>query len=227
MKIGLFDSGIGGLTVLKVLKEKYPYNEYIYYGDTLNMPYGNKSPKELLTLAYKDIEFLINKKVDLIVIACGTISSTCFNILKKECPVPLVSIIDSTINYLNNSNYNNIGVIATSATINTHIFKNNINKNVYEIETPELVPAIESNNYDEIRKLLHKYLNKYINKIDCLVLGCTHYPIIIDYIRDILPSNIKIINMADLVVLDNNSNIQIYYSKISNNIMNNTKKILN
>ena len=147
MKIGLFDSGIGGLTVLKVLKEKYPYNEYIYYGDTLNLPYGNKSPKELLTLAYKDIEFLINKKVDLIVIACGTISSTCFKTLKKECPVPLVSIIDPTINYLNNSNYNNIGVIATSATINTHIFKNNIKKNVYEIETPELVSAIESNNY--------------------------------------------------------------------------------
>ena len=160
MKVGLFDSGIGGLTVLKTLIKKYPNNEYIYYGDTLNVPYGNKSREELLILSKNNMEFLINKGAELIIIACGTVSSNCLDYLKASYNIPIISIVSPTIEYLNNSSYNTIGVIATNATINSHIFKNNIiNKNVIEIATPELVPIIENNKFDELDMVLHKYLD--------------------------------------------------------------------
>ncbi len=229
MRIGLFDSGIGGLTVLKVLKSKYPNNDYIYYGDTLNVPYGNKSKEELLKLARNNINFLINKKVDLIIVACGTVSSNCLDIINKEYDIPIISIITPTINYLNNNNYKTIGVIATHATINTHIFKNNTNKQVYEIETPLLVPIIENNNYKKINEVLHNYLDNYIDKIDCLVLGCTHYPLLIKYLKEVLPNNIKIINMANYINIDNkgNSSIEVYFTKLDTTIINNINKIIN
>ena len=229
MRIGLFDSGVGGLTVLKTLINKYPNNEYIYYGDTLNNPYGNKTKEELLTLSKQNIEFLINKKVDLIIIACGTVSSNCLNELKELYNIPIISIINPTIDYLNNNNYKNIGIIATNATINSHIFKNNLNNNVYEIATPKLVPLIESNNLDNIDKILHEYLDNYINKIDILVLGCTHYPIIKDNIKKIFDNNIEILDMSELINIDNTGESgipQIYFSKIDNNVIMNTKNIL-
>jgi glutamate racemase len=135
MRVGVFDSGIGGLTVLKNLYKHYPNNEYIYYGDTLNLPYGSKTKEELEKLASQDVEFLLDKKVDIIVIACGTVSSNCLDYLKKKYNIPIYDIISPTINYLNNSNYSNIGVIATERTIDSNIFKYNIKKEVYQIKT--------------------------------------------------------------------------------------------
>ena len=135
MKVGIFDSGIGGLTVLKQLINKYPNNEYIYYGDTLNLPYGNKTKEQLIKLSDKDVQFLISKNVDIIIIACGTVSSNCLDYLKNKYNIPIYDIISPTIDYLNKSNYQNIGIIATNRTIDSHIFKNNINKNIYEINT--------------------------------------------------------------------------------------------
>lgn len=228
MRVGLFDSGIGGLTVLKTLINKYPNNEYIYYGDTLNIPYGNKTKSELLKLAKNNVDFLSMKNVDIIIIACGTISSNCLEELKQKYTIPIYSIIEPTIKYLNESNYNHIGVIATEATINSHIFKNNINKNIYELATPKLVPLIENNRNDELNKELHQYLDEYAGKLDILVLGCTHYPIIKDKIKEIL-TNTKILDMSTLIDIPNNtkSDIQIYFTKLNDVIINNTKKILN
>lgn len=228
MRVGLFDSGIGGLTVLKTLKKKYPNNDYIYYGDTLNLPYGDKTKEELISLSRKNIEFLINKKVDMIIIACGTVSSNCLDILKKEYHIPIFSIIEPTIEYLNNSRYNNIGIIATNATINSHIFKNNLNNNVYEISTPKLVPLIENNQEEYLDLVLHEYLDIYKSKIDSLVLGCTHYPIIIDKIRKILPE-VDILDMSNQIILESNNGnatINIYFSKLNDTIAVNTKRIL-
>lgn len=226
MKVGLFDSGIGGLTVLKTLIKKYPNNEYIYYGDTLNVPYGNKSREELLILSKNNMEFLINKGAELIIIACGTVSSNCLDYLKASYNIPIISIVSPTIEYLNNSNYNSIGVIATNATINSHIFKNNIiNKNVIEIATPELVPIIENNKFDELDMVLHKYLDG-IN-IDVLVLGCTHYPLVKDKISSIISCDI--IDMSEYVSISegNTKGLSIYFSKLDDTIKNNVHKILN
>ncbi len=227
MRIGLFDSGVGGLTVLKTLLKKYPHNEYIYYGDTLNIPYGDKSKEELLNLAKNNVAFLLRKKVDMIIVACGTVSSNCLDIIKKENTIPIYSILEPTIDYLNKSNYENILVIATHATINSHIFKNNVKKNIYELETPKLVPIIESGDYTDLNKILHSYLDDYKNKIDALVLGCTHYPIIKEKIKKIINANL--LDMSDYININNGnkSNLELYFSKIDDKITNNTKKILN
>ena len=235
MRIGIFDSGIGGLTVLKTLINKYPNNEYIYYGDTLNLPYGTKTKEQLLELSDKDVKFLINKNVDIIIIACGTVSSNCLDYLNNKYNIKIFDIISPTLEYLNNSNYQNIGVIATNRTIDSHIFKNNLNKNIYEINTPELVPIIESDNLDNLENILDKYLKEYKNKIDILVLGCTHYPIIYNNINKYLNNKISLLDMSIPLInkLSNNNisnnkkSINIYYSKISDILINNTKRILN
>ena len=227
MKVGLFDSGIGGLTVLKQLIDKYPDNDYIYFGDTINMPYGSKNIDELKKLARYNVEFLLKYNVDIIIIACGTVSSNCLEYLKDNYDISIIDIISPTINYLNNSKYNNIGIIATEATINSHIFKNRlINKNIYEISTPKLVPIIENNEYDNINNVLNDYINKYKDKIDILVLGCTHYPLLTKYIKNIY--NKDILDMGSLIKIDNNGNgtINLYFSYIDNNLINNIKNIL-
>lgn len=227
MKVGLFDSGIGGLSVLKRLIEKYPNNEYIYFGDTKNLPYGSKTIEELKILARNNIDFLLRFNVDIIIIACGTVSSNCLEYLKDNYNMPIIDIISPTINYLNNSNYNNIGIIATEATINSHIFKNNINKNIYEIATPKLVPLIEGTTTGNIDIVLKEYLNNYKDKIDVLVLGCTHYPLISSNIKNILEET-KLLNMADYINIDNygTGKVNIYFSKIDNKLIDNVKKII-
>ena len=230
MRVGVFDSGIGGLTVLKNIFRHYPNNEYIYFGDTLNLPYGNKTKEELNNLSSLDVEFLLSKKVDMIIIACGTISSNCIDYLKNKYNIPIYDIISPTINYLNNSNYQNIGVIATNATINSHIFKNNLNKNIYEIATPDFVPIIENNKQEDLTKTIDKYLKDYQNKIDILVLGCTHYPIIKEDINKYFNNQVKLLDMSELLLdkldNDNKSSINIYYSKLNDTIIINTMKIL-
>ena len=231
MRVGIFDSGIGGLTVLHTLINEYPNNEYIYYGDTLNLPYGNKTKEQLIKLSDKDVQFLISENVDIIIIACGTVSSNCLDYLKNKYNIPIYDIISPTIDYLNKSNYQNIGIIATNRTIDSHIFKNNINKNIYEINTPELVPIIENNNLDNLDNILDIYLKEYKDKLDILVLGCTHYPIISNYIDKYLNNKVKLLDMSTLLLdklkQDNTSSINIYYSKINNTLIENTKRILN
>lgn len=156
MKIGVFDSGIGGLTVLKELVSSYPNNEYIYIGDTKNIPYGNKTKEELLNLSIKIIDYFISIKVDKIIIACGTISSNISNLLKQKYTVDIIDIISPTINYLKNNKYNNIGVLATKMTVNSKIFSTKLhNKKVIEVECPKLVPAIESKDENKIDNYLH------------------------------------------------------------------------
>lgn len=230
MKVGIFDSGIGGLTVLKNLYKHYPNNEYIYYGDTLNLPYGTKTKEELKILATNDIDFLLSKKVDIIIIACGTVSSNCINYLNNKYNLPIYDIISPTISYLNNSKYQNIGIIATNATIDSHIFKNNLNKNVYEIKTPDFVPIIENNRYNELDSTIDKYLKEYKDNIELLVLGCTHYPIIKEEVKNYFNNDIELLDMSNplLEKISNgtSSSITIYYSKLNDTLLNNTKKIL-
>ena len=220
MRVGVFDSGIGGLTVLKKLKEKYPLNDYIYVGDNLNVPYGIKSKKELLKLSIDIIEFLINKKVDVIVIACGTVSSNVYKELKEKYKIKIIDIITPTINYLKKSNYKNILVFATKATINSHIFKNNI-ENIKEEACVEFVPLIENDMIESIE--MKNAIKKHMVECDIIVLGCTHYPLIKHII------NQKTIDMADNIILDSNNGngtINYYFSKIDDKLIKNVKMIM-
>ena len=175
MKIGLFDSGLGGINVLNELLKTYPNNEYIYYGDTKNLPYGNKTKEELLSFAKEIISFFEKKQVDLIIIACGTMSSNCLKEIKEMTNIKVIDIISPTINYLKEKEYNKILVFGTNRTIESHIFSNKLS-NVIEIPTPEFVPMIENNNIDE--NIIKNYF-KYYQNIDYLILGCTHYLLLI------------------------------------------------
>lgn len=229
MRIGVFDSGIGGINVLSCLIKKYPNNQYIYFGDTKNLPYGSKSKEELLSLASSSIDFLITKKVDLIVIACGTISSNCYNELKKKYQIPLYDIISPTIKYLEKSNYNNIGVIGTEKTIESKVF-NIKNKHVLMHKTPSFVPIIENNQCDIKKSEIIKELTRFKNS-DILVLGCTHYPVLNGLIEEEL--KIKTLNMGDCLLhelsLTNNDDFscELYFSLLSTNLVINVNKILN
>lgn len=227
MRIGVFDSGIGGLTVLKTLIKRFPNNEYIYYGDTKNLPYGNKSIEELKIFSSTIIEFLLDKKVDMIIIACGTVSSNLSSYLKEKYNVPIIDIISPVINYLNNSNYNNIGIIATQATINSKIFSRNVNKNIKEVACPMFVPLIENNKIYELNNYFKEYLED-LKDSDLIVLGCTHYPLIKKEINQYL--NIKLLDMSDCINnISNNdtSRVDLYFSKLDDNIINNVNNILN
>ncbi len=221
MRVGVFDSGVGGLTVLKRLIEKYPKNDYIYFGDTKNVPYGEKNKKELFDLSSKIVEFFIENNIDLIVIACGTISSNCYTELKNKYSIPIIDIISPTIKYVTMNNYDNIGVIATTRTIDSHIFRDLLKDiTVYEEACSEFVNLIENDLYDEID------IDKHLSKIDSdtIILGCTHYPLIKDKIKR------NCIDMADNIVLpDNNGNSLrvLYFSKLDDKVIKNVNKIIN
>ena len=139
MRIGVFDSGVGGLTVLKEVIKKYPNNQYFYFGDNINVPYGTKTKEELFCLASNIIEFLLTKEVDMIVIACGTVSSNIYSQLVLKYDIPMFNVIDATINYVNNSNLENIGVIATDMTVKSKVFEK-LNKKVISKACPFFVP---------------------------------------------------------------------------------------
>lgn len=219
MKVGVFDSGIGGLTVLKKLIEKYPKNDYIYFGDTINIPYGEKSVDTLYNLSSKIIEYFIKEKVDLIVIACGTVSSNCYLDLKNKYNINIIDIISPTLEYIKENKIKDIGVFATTRTINSHLFKNNLDIPVYEEACSEFVELIEDNRDDLID--IEKHLCNI--KSDTIILGCTHYPLIKDKI------NKNCIDMADNIKLpenNGNGNITLYFSYLNDKILDNVKRIM-
>ena len=223
MRIGVFDSGIGGLTVLKELINKYPNNEYIYFGDILNIPYGTKTKEELLVLADKIINFLISKKVELIIIACGTISSNIYSEIKDKYNIEIIDILSPTINYLKNQNYYKVGVLATPMTAKSLYFEKHLS-NVKSVGCPKLVPLIESGKINETDKYIKEYLNE-LTDVQAIVLGCTHYPVLIPVIRKY--SSLPLINMGKCLVDTLSVNktstlhIKLYFSKLTPEIITN------
>ena len=217
MRVGLFDSGVGGLTVLSSFIKYHPNNEYFYYGDTLNVPYGDKTIDELYKCVENIIKYLKEKKVDIIVIACGTVSANLYDRLKEELDIPVYSVISKLPEYIKEKDYKKTLVMATSASINSHIYKKCLDNQVIEVACPKLVPIIENEDYSNLDSILDEYL---IDKdgIDSLVLGCTHYPIIKDYIRRKVGDSVDIIDLGELLaknieLVDSHKSINIFFSK--------------
>lgn len=191
--IGIFDSGVGGLTVVESLKKQLPHENLIYIGDNLHCPYGDKTKEELLSYTNQICQFFISQNVKMIVLACNTTSANVLSELQNIFPkVPIVGVIHSTVHDFLSQKKENVLIIATHATIQSHKYKEMIesyNKNIHvtEMETPQLVPLIESGEYKKgIRHVLEEYLLEYKENIDSLILGCTHYPIILDQIETVL-----------------------------------------
>ncbi len=198
-KIGIFDSGVGGLTVLKSLSDKYKCIDYIYIGDNKYCPYGDKTKEELLNYAKRIVNYFIEKGISIIVIACNTsCSQTLYELKQIYKNITFIGVIDSTIDIFLKSKKNNVLVIGTSATINSNIYESKIkeknnNIKVTNLATPKLVPLIE--NMEMTKKVLNEYLKPY-NNIDSIILACTHYKLI----EKEIDKNIKVINSSDSIV---------------------------
>ena len=132
--IGIFDSGVGGITVLKEIYKQLPNEHLIYLGDTKNFPYGNKSKEEIIKFAIQNVEYLIKKNVKIIVIACGTATSQAIEILQNKFEIPIMGIIEPTVEYVKNKTYNKIGVIATEGTIRNGAWENKLKEKIQNIE---------------------------------------------------------------------------------------------
>lgn len=183
--LGILDSGVGGLSALKRLLENCPYEKIIYLGDTLNMPYGEKSPEEIKTLSLMRANTLVEEGAEEILVACGTICSNAGSFLRSELRAPVYSVIDfGAANALEKSRSGKIAVIATPASVSTGVFSAAVksrrpNAKVTEISGGELAGRIE--NGFETESYFHDIIEPRLKKAfrrgcDCLLLGCTHYP---------------------------------------------------
>ena len=203
--IGVFDSGIGGTTVVKELMASLPNEKIIYFGDTARVPYGNKSAGTVIMYSRQIVRFLFEKKVKAIVIACNTASALALDALKSEIEVPIIGVVKPGAKAAAEvTKSNKIGVIGTRATINSGIYKEFLHKTNPNIEVfgkacPLFVPLVEEGwiSDDITRQVIHRYLDDLLEKgIDALVLGCTHYPLLAEEIRKVAGDGIKLVNPA-------------------------------
>jgi len=250
--IGIFDSGLGGLTAVKELKRILPNESIIYFGDTGRVPYGTRSPEIIKKYAVQDISFLLNKNVKFIIAACGTVSSVACEI-GDTLPVQFTGVLEPTVKSAINSTKNKkIGVIGTSATIKSQAFFQELKKidkslEIFQQDCPLFVPLVEngitSKNDIILQEITRRYLINLKNQeIDTLILGCTHYPIIKESIQEFFGEQVKIIDsgketalyarkvLKDSNLLNNTENNFKYYFYVSDsceNFKNEAKKFLN
>jgi len=222
--IGIFDSGVGGLTVAQAIKQILPSESLIYFGDTAHLPYGDKSAESIRYYSKRITEFLLEHNAKVILIACNTASASAFESLKSEFgnKTILIDVINPVVDYISKKNFNKIGVIGTKGTISSGTYDKKIRENsslidVVSMATPLLVPMIEEGFiFDDISNaIIRAYLsNEMLAGIQALILGCTHYPIIKNQISKIFNFNVEIIDSARLV------SILLKDSLESNNLLN-------
>lgn len=209
--IGVFDSGLGGLTVLKELEKVLPGESFVYFGDTGRVPYGSRSNDTIISYAKQDENFLLSKNVKYIVAACGTVSAVAAD-TAKDLPVKFMGVVENSVKVAVNATKNNkIGVIGTSATINNGAHKRKIlellpTAEVTTADCPLFVPLVEEGfSADDdvvVLEVARRYLAPMLKAgVDTLILGCTHYPILQGAIRKIMGENVTLINMGNSTAL--------------------------
>lgn len=201
--IGVFDSGLGGLTTVKQIMKSLPNESIIYFGDTARVPYGTRSSDTILKYTRNDIRFLNSFGVKIIVIACGTASSVSLPGVKSEFDVPIVGVVDTAVYAAVRTTKNNkIGIIGTPGTIKSKSYETRIKEYDSEIETyakacPLFVPLVENGHFDtEVSKLVIEEYLAEIKKagVDTLILGCTHYPLLKDAIGRYMGEDVTLID---------------------------------
>jgi glutamate racemase len=201
--IGVFDSGIGGLTVVKRLYSTLPKESIVYFGDTARVPYGSKSNSTVIEYSIQNTKFLLNKNVKAVVVACNTASSIAIDELRNRFDIPIIGMIDPGASMAVRETKNKkIGVIGTRATINNKAYSNAIKKidpeiKIFEKACPLFVPIAEEGwtHHQATYEIADEYLKELREKdIDTLVLGCTHYPILSDVIQKVIGTGIKLID---------------------------------
>ncbi len=206
MRFGLFDSGVGGFTVLKKVIELCPDSSFIYLADTARLPYGEKTNNEIIQIAEEISSWFMHQNIDAFLVACNTTNAIALDVIKKKLDVPVFDLIESVASTIQESR---VGVLSTPSTFKTKAYTNAIlefkpKTFVIEQPCPEFVPMIEMDdiNSEEITDVAITYLQPLLKqKIESLILGCSHYPLITSLLAEILPSKVKLIDPAEALSL--------------------------
>ena len=221
--IGIFDSGVGGTSIWKEINTLLPLENTIYLSDSKNAPYGDKSKQSIINLAIKNTEYLLKKNCKIIVVACNTATTNAIKILRENYDIPFIGIEPAIKPAALKTKTNIIGILATEGTLNSELFEktsSSINQKIIrkEIIGKGLVEFIEAGKLysEEMTNLLSYYINPLIKaEVDCLVLGCTHYPYLIPQIRKLVGDRIQIIDSGEAVAKQTKAILEKYL--LSNN----------
>jgi len=203
--IGVFDSGLGGLTVLKEIKKLIPTESVVYFGDNGRAPYGTKSTDTIVKYTFQDIRFLLNQDIKMIVIACNTASASSLKLVKDSFDIPVIEVTEpGAITAVNETKNKKIGVIGTVATVTSGVYERAINRLDSSIEIvqkacPLFVPLVEEGWWEnEIAfRIAEEYLEPLKKEgIDTLVMGCTHYPLLYNTISKVMGPDVKLVSSA-------------------------------
>ncbi|GAB4180886.1 MAG: glutamate racemase [Calditrichia bacterium] len=204
--IGIFDSGIGGLTVVKELIEILPHENLVYFGDTARLPYGTKSEDSVKRFGLEDSYYLLEHKVKMIVVACNTVSATALPLLREHFDIPVIGVIEPGVEKaISVSRTGNIGIIGTATTIRSgryraELVRRNPDLRIIEQPCPLFVPLVEEGLIeDEATYIIaRRYLTPLIeNHVDTVVLGCTHYPVLKEVIRKIMGEDVVLVDSGE------------------------------
>lgn len=207
--IGIFDSGLGGLSVAKEIFRQLPNEEIIYFGDTARFPYGTRSPERVTAMALQDAEFLLSKGVKMLLVACNTASSVAMGVLTKSVPVPIIGVVEPGAKAAVKATFNGrVGIIGTRATIASQSYQMAITRIAPEVETfaepcPLFVSLAEEGwtEGDVPRLVAEEYLREIRNAgVDTLILGCTHYPILRRVIAETMGESVTLVDSAESTV---------------------------
>lgn len=228
--IGIFDSGAGGLTVLKELVKIMPTERYIYFADTANCPYGSKPAEEIIKLSEKITQFLLSKGSKVIVVACNTATAAAIDHLRSSYSIPFIGMEPAIKPASQNTKTKSIGVLATAGTFKGRLYIETSRKYATDVNVcyqvgEGLVELVESGKADspEAEQLLHRYIDPMVDcNIDHLVLGCTHYPFLKPALVKILPAHITIVDPAPAVALQTKRVADIHHLLCNGNPKNST-----
>lgn len=205
--IGVFDSGVGGLTVAHELMRQLPKEELIYVGDTLRCPYGSRPKEEVKQFTFELVKFLLKKNVKMIVIACNTATAFALEDLQKNLDIPVIGVIQPGARAaIKNTKNEHIGIIGTEGTVHSNAYPNALQKinqklNVTSLACPAFVPMVEKGitEGEQAKRVVEQSLRSLRNdtKIDTLVLGCTHYPLLQNVIQEVMGEDVKIISSGE------------------------------
>lgn len=205
--IGLFDSGVGGLSVYQELTRQLPNEQVVYFADTLHMPYGSRSPEELRQLVFAILGFLAQQNVKLVIMACNTSSALTLELARQHFPMPILGMIQPTARALAAGNHSRLGVIGTEATIRSNKYHDELRLagfagDTYNQACPELASLIESGTDEgRLRQVIGQYLKPLQEAgVEKLILGCTHYPFASCLIETALNGAAELVNPATFVV---------------------------
>ena len=208
MKVGVFDSGIGGLTVVKSLLQHKLFEEIIYYGDTARVPYGSKDKNTIIRYAIEAVEIFKNFELDLIIVACNTVSAYALKEMQESASCPVVGVVEAGVLACDNATHNkdaNILILGTQATINSKAYEKGLASqgfsNITPLATPLFVPIVEEELYpSSILKETMKHYFSGVSTPDALILGCTHFPLISKELQEYFGVSTKLIHSGDAIV---------------------------